>query len=362
MDKLIQTLKDLSEAPGPPGFETSVRKIMTKNLSPFCETLETDGLGSLIARRSSTIDKPTVMISAHMDEVGLLVRYITEKGFVKFQTLGGWLDQAIVGQRWKVLTSSGPLTGITGIETPHVMNAEERTKIFNREGLFLDVGAKNKEDATNRLGIRPGDPIVPHSTFEILNNSDLLVGKAWDDRCGLAVMSVVMEQIKDMHIPCNVVAVSTVQEEVGLRGAHTSSAIVNPDVGINLEAGVAGDYPGITEYEAQEKVGYGPALFLHDSSMLPNIRLRNIVEQTADEVGINLQYNVLNGYGQDGSEMQKTHGGTPTINITVPTRYLHSHNSIISYEDTKNAIKLVAALIQKMDKVIVADISSFDQS
>ncbi len=295
MDKLIKTLKELSEAPGVSGFEGSVRKIMRNNLSAYCEKLETDGIGSLIATRSSSPDKPNLMISAHMDEVGLLVRYITEEGFIKFQTLGGWLDQAIVGQRWKLLTSSGELTAITGIKTPHVMNIEERGKVFNKEELFLDVGASNKQDALDRLGIRPGDPIVPYSEFEILNDSDLLVGKAWDDRCGLAVMSAVMEYIKNTEIPSNIVAVSTVQEEVGLRGSHTSSNVVKPDLGINLESGVAGDYPVITEYEAQEKVGYGPAIFLHDSSMLPNIKLRDLVEKTAREIGIPLQYNVLSG-------------------------------------------------------------------
>ena len=362
MDKLIKTLKELSEAPGASGFEGSVRKIMRSNLSAFCEKLETDGIGSLIATRSNSPDKPNLMISAHMDEVGLLVRYITEEGFIKFQTLGGWLDQAIVGQRWKLLTSSGELTAISGIKTPHVMNIEERGKVFNKEELFLDVGASNKQDAVDRLGIRPGDPIVPYSEFEILNGSDLLVGKAWDDRCGLAIMSAVMERIKNTEIPSNIVAVSTVQEEVGLRGAHTSSAIVKPDLAINLESGVAGDYPGITEYEAQEKVGCGPAIFLHDSSMLPNLKLRDLVEKTAREIDVPLQYNVLSGYGQDGAEIQKTNGGTPTINITVPTRYLHSHNSIISYTDVKSAVKLIIALLNKIDKKIVNEISSFDQT
>ena len=136
--------------------------------------------------------------------------------------------------------------------------------------------------------------------------------------------------------------------------------MVKPDLGINLESGVAGDYPGISEYEAQEKLGAGPAVFLHDSSMLPNLKLRDLVSKTASESNIPLQYNVLSGYGEDGAEMQKSEGGTPVINITVPTRYLHSHNSLIDYRDVEHAIDLVSSLVQKLDEETVNEIAKFD--
>ncbi|MEC9321555.1 MAG: M42 family metallopeptidase, partial [Chloroflexota bacterium] len=353
-------LKDLSEAPGPTGFEGPVRSIMRMSLEPLSDKIETDGIGSLICRRTGMSTSPKIMMSAHMDEVGLMVRYVTSDGFVKFQTLGGWLDQALIGQRWQIQTTGGPVNGITGIKTPHVMSGDERTKVFKKESIFLDIGAADKKDAEQRLGVRPGDPIAPASTFERLNGGDLLLGKAWDDRAGLAVMTGVMERLKETDLPCELFAVSTVQEEVGLRGAHTSSNLIKPDLGINLESGVAGDYPGITEYEAQEKLGGGPAVFLHDSSMLPNLKLRDLVSKTANENNIPLQYNVLSGYGEDGAEMQKSEGGTPVVNITVPTRYLHSHNSLIDYRDVENAIDLVSSLVQKLDQETVSEISKFD--
>jgi len=360
MTDLLKLLKDLSEAPGPTGFEGPVRSIMRMSLEPLSDKIETDGIGSLICRRTGISTSPRIMMSAHMDEVGLMVRYVTSDGFVKFQTLGGWLDQALIGQRWQIQTTGGPVNGITGIKTPHVMSGDERTKVFKKESIFLDIGAADKKDAEQRLGVRPGDPIAPASTFERLNGGDLLLGKAWDDRAGLAVMTGVMERLKETDLPCELFAVSTVQEEVGLRGAHTSSNLVKPDLGINLESGVAGDYPGITEYEAQEKLGAGPAVFLHDSSMLPNLKLRDLVSKTANENNIPLQYNVLSGYGEDGSEMQKSEGGTPVVNITVPTRYLHSHNSLIDYRDVENAIDLVSRLVQKLDQETVSEISKFD--
>ena len=360
MKDLLNLLKDLSEAPGPTGFEGPVRSIMRRNLEPLSDRIETDGIGSLICRRTGMSTSPKIMMSAHMDEVGLMVRYVTSEGFVKFQTLGGWLDQALIGQRWQILTTEGPVNGITGIKTPHVMSGDERAKVFKKESIFLDIGASDKEDAEQRLGVKPGDPIAPTSTFERLNDGHLLLGKAWDDRAGLAVMAGVMESLKETNLPCELFAVSTVQEEVGLRGAHTSSNLVKPDLGINLESGVAGDYPGISEYEAQEKLGAGPAVFLHDSSMLPNLKLRDLVSKTASESNIPLQYNVLSGYGEDGAEIQKSEGGTPVINITVPTRYLHSHNSLIDYRDVEHAIDLVSSLVQKLDEETVNEIAKFD--
>ena len=185
------------------------------------------------------------------------------------------------------------------------------------------------------------------------------MGKAWDDRAGLAVMLGVMKSISTTTLPISLYAVATVQEEIGLRGAHTSSYSVSPDLGINLESGVAGDYPGITEYGAQEKIGHGPAIFLHDSSMLPNLKLRDTVVETANPKNIPLQFNVLSGYGQDGAEMQKVNDGAPVVNVTVPTRYLHSHNSLINLNDVDHAIELVSEIIKNLTPEKIDQLRSF---
>ena len=353
-------LEELTNAYGPTGFEAPVRAIMRRELEPLASSLETDGIGSLIATLRGDSERPRVMLAAHMDELGLLVRRITDEGYLKFQPLGGWLDQALINQRWMVLTANGPVPGITGIKTVHVMQPEEREKVFKRQDMFIDVGARGAEDARDRLGIRPGDPVVPDSRFTPLAGGDLWLAKAWDDRVGLGVMAEVMRALKEAGHPNTVVGVATVQEEVGLRGAETSAYHVAPDVGINLESGVAADYPGITPDEAQERLGEGPAIFLHDSSMLPNLRLRDLVADAAHEAGIPVQYSVLTGYGQDGSAMQRSRGGAPAINIAIPTRYLHAHNGVVHRDDVAQAIRLVTAVVRRLDTDTVQRLRTFD--
>ena len=353
-------LEELSNAYGPSGFEGPVRAIVRRELTPLADAIETDGLGSLIARLGPADAHPRLMLTAHMDELGLMVRRITDEGYVKFQPLGGWLDQAIVNQRWMVLTHAGPVLGVTGIKTVHVMTPKAREKLFERDDLFLDVGARDKRDAEERLGIRPGDAIVPDSRFAPLAGGELYLGKAWDDRVGVAVMIEVMRELRaGARGPATTFAVATVQEEIGLRGAETSAYHVEPDLGINLESGVAGDYPGITADEAQERLGHGPGLFLHDSSMLPNLRLRDFVIDVARELDIPLQFNVLSGYGQDGAAMQRSRSGAPTVNIVVPTRYLHSHTGVIARSDVEQAIRLVTEIVRRIDEDTLATLRDF---
>jgi endoglucanase len=240
------------------------------------------------------------------------------------------------------------------------MTAEARNRVFPREELFLDVGASSAGDATARLGIRPGDPVAPDSAFATLAGGRVYLGKAWDDRVGVGVLLEAFRALREEGHPNTVFGSATVQEEVGLRGAETSARVVLPDIGINLESGVAGDYPSITPDEAQERLGGGPALFLHDSSMLPNLRLRDLCIKVARDLDIPLQFNVLTGYGQDGAAMQRTGGGAPAVNIVVPTRYLHSHNGLIHRDDFDRTVRLVTALVRRLDAETVTQLRAFD--
>jgi endoglucanase len=358
-DRVARLLEELTNAYGPSGFEEPVRAIVRRELIPLSDRVETDGLGSLISILGKSPDAPRVMMAAHMDELGLMVKYITEQGYVKFQTLGGWLDQALINQRFVILTRKGPVTGVTGLKTPHVMSADERSRLFRRDDMFIDVGASSRADAEDRLGIRPGDPIAPDSRFTPLNGG-LYLAKAWDDRVGVGVMIEVMRRLKQSPPACTVYAVATVQEEIGLRGAHTSAYQVKPDIGISLEAGVAADYPGITPNEAQERLGRGPGIFLHDNSMLPNLKLRDFFIATAKEKNIPLQFDVVVGYGEDGAEMQRSLAGIPSINASVPTRYLHNHNGVISRQDFDRAVDLVTEVIRRLDRAAVDRLKTFD--
>ena len=360
-DPVVQLLEALTNAPGPSGFEGPVRDIVTIGLNELGAEISHDGLGSVIGRFDGPPGSPRVMVTAHMDEVGLLVQYIRPDGFIKFKTLGGWLDQALIDQRWVINTRDGRVHGVSGIRTIHVTPGSERNQVWGRDTISIDVGATSQADA-ERLGIRPGDPIAPWSPFTVLAN-DRYAAKAWDDRVGLGVMLEAMKRIQQrgVQLPSTIYLVATVQEEIGLRGAATSVPLVNPDLGISIEAGVSADYPGARPEQAQERLGGGPGIFLLDSSMLPNTKLRDFIFKVAEAEGITLQADVLTGYGQDGAEIQTFDTGRPALNMTVPTRYLHSHTGIIDRRDFEGAVELLVAVLTRLDAQTIAELSSFRQ-
>ena len=355
-DDTQQLLQALADAPGPPGFEEPVRKIMVERMKPLSEKLSYDGLGSVIAVQGGS--GPRIMVDAHMDELGGLVRRVTNDGYLTMQMLGGWLDQALVDQRWTIIGSKGPVRAITGIRDIHIAPPEERTKVYPRESIFLDVGAKNAAEVA-AMGLEPGDPVVPDAPFAVMNGTQNYLGKGWDDRVGCAVVIEAMKKLAHAPHPNQIFWVATVQEELGVRGAHTSSEIVKPEIGIAIEGGVTRDAPGVHAEEAQELLGGGPAIFLYDSSALPNLKLVSLIKQTAKERAIPLQSDLIQGYGDDSSEMQKSNGGAPTVNMVVPVRYTHSHNGIMNRGDFDKMVDLLVAVLQKLDAKTVANLRDF---
>jgi putative aminopeptidase FrvX len=355
-DRVVQLLQTLADAPGPSGFEEAVREIMVMQMKPYAEELRYDGLGSVIARQGTS--GPRIMIDAHMDELGGVVRRTTADGYLTMQMLGGWLDQALIDQRWIIIGNKGPVRAVTGIRDIHVVPQDERTKVFPRESVFLDVGAKTAAEV-EALGIGPGDPVVPDAPFAILNGSQNYLGKAWDDRVGCAVLIEAMRRTAGASHPNQLYWTATTQEEIGLRGAHTAADIIKPDIGLAIEGGVTRDTPGTHPEESQEVLGGGPGIFLYDGSALPNRRLVGLVRQTASELKIPLQLDLVQGYGDDSAEIQKTHGGVPTINLVVPARYMHAHNGVINRRDFDQMVDLVVALVQRLDAATVARLRDF---
>ncbi len=277
-DDTVQLLQALADAPGPSGFEEPVRKIMVDRMKPLSDKLSYDGLGSVIAVQGSS--GPRIMVDAHMDELGGVVRRVSNEGYLTMQMLGGWLDQALVDQRWTIIGSKGPVKAVTGIRDIHIVPQEERTKVYPRESVFLDVGAKNAAEVA-AMGISPGDPVVPDAPFAVMNGTQNYLGKGWDDRVGCAVVIAAMQKLAKTSHPNQIYWVATVQEEIGLRGAHTAADLVKPEIGIAIEGGVTRDAPGVHPEEAQELLGGGPAIFLYDSSALPNRKFVSMVKQVA---------------------------------------------------------------------------------
>lgn len=356
-DATRNLLEQLSNAPGAPGAEEPVRAIMVQHMKPFATApIRYDGMGSVIAQQGDS--GPRVMVDAHMDELGGMIRRITPNGFLTMQMLGGWLDQALVDQRWIILGSKGPVHAITGIRDIHVLPADERSRVFPRDMLLIDVGAKDAAGVA-ALGIEPGDPVVPDSPFVEMNGTGNYLGKAWDDRVGCAALLEAMQRTAKLPHHNQIFFVAATQEEVGLRGARTAAQVVKPDIGIALEGGIAGDtFPGHPN-ETQAKLGGGPGLFLFDSSAMANRKFVKLVKDTAASHQIPLQLDLVQGYGDDSAEIQESNGGTPTVNLVAPIRYTHAHNGILNRHDFDELVDLLTNLLVSLDQKTVDQIRDF---
>lgn len=357
MDKTQSLLKELTEAHGIPGYETEVRRLIRSHLKPLGKLSE-DNMGSLICEKPGKSGGPRIMLAGHMDEIGFMVKHISSDGFIKFTTLGGWWDQVLLGQRVTIKTSKGDVLGVIGAKPPHLLSQDERGKVVVRKNMYIDIGAVSEKDV-EKAGVRQGDPIVPVSEFSVLSNTKTYMSKAFDDRVGCALVISALKSFPKQTHPNTLYGVTTVQEEVGVRGATTSVEMVNPDIAFILESDIAGDVPGIKPDESSTKMGKGPSLLLYDSRMIPNLKLRDLVIDTAKKAKIPLQFTTMEGGATDGSVIHLHKTGVPTVVLGVPTRHIHSHNAIMHRDDFDNTVKLLKNILQKLDKKAVQEIKSF---
>src|SRR3954466_7394318 len=309
-DRTVELLQKITDAAGAPGFEEPIRAVMLEAIKPLAASVAFDGLGSILATQGAS--GPRIMVDVHMDELGGVIRRVTPRGLLTMQMLGGWLDQALVDQRWTIVGSKGPVRAVTGIRDVHVVPAEERTRVYSRDSLFLDVGASSEAEVA-ALGIGPGDPVVPDAPFTVLNGTQNYLAKGWDDRVGCGVVIEAMRRLQTLPHANRIVWTITTQEEIGLRGAHTAADVVKPELAIAIEGGITGDvFPGRPE-ETQVRLGAGPGIFLYDSSALPNRKLTQLIKQTAVEKKLPLQQDLVQGYGDDSAELQESNGGAPSV-------------------------------------------------
>lgn len=352
LDETLTMLKDLTDAKGIPGNEREVREVMKKYITPLADEVTTDGLGSLIAKKVGKEGGPKIMVAGHLDEVGFMVTQIDDKGFLRFQPVGGWWGQVMLAQRVTIVTRKGDVTGIIGSKPPHVLSPEARKKPVEIKEMFIDIGASSRDEA-QEWGIRPGDMIVPYFEFTVMNNEKMLLAKAWDNRIGCAIAIDVLRQLQGTDHPNVVYGVGAVQEEVGLRGAKTAAAKIQPDIGFAVDVGIAGDTPGITEKEAMSKMGKGPQVVIYDASLVAHKGLRDLVTDTAEELNIPFQYESIPGGGTDAGSIHLTHNGVPALAITIATRYIHSHAAMLHRDDYENAVKLIVEVIKRLDRETV---------
>ena len=356
LDETLQMLKDLTDAKGIPGNEREPREVMKKYITAYADEVTTDGLGSLIAKKTGKEGGPKIMVAGHLDEVGFMVTQIDDKGFLRFQTLGGWWSQVMLAQRVTITTKKGDVTGVIGSKPPHILPPEMRKKPVDIKDMFIDIGASSREEAME-FGVLPGDQIVPYFEFTVMNNEKMLLAKAWDNRIGCAIAIDVLKGLKDAEHPNVVYGVGTIQEEVGLRGARTSAHAIQPDIGFGVDVGIAGDTPGISEKEASSKMGEGPQIILYDASMVSHKGLRDFVVGVADELSIPYQFDAIAGGGTDSGAIHMTANGVPALSITIATRYIHSHAAMLHRDDYENAVKLITEVIKRLDEETVKTIT-----
>jgi putative aminopeptidase FrvX len=323
-------IKQLTEAYGPPGYEQAVRDLIKSQVTPLADRVETDPLGNLhvIKERRAAAEGVTIMLAAHLDEIGLMLSYIDEQGFGRFTTLGMVRPETLIGNR--AIFTNGAL-GVINIEK---WPLNEKLDGSHRK-LYLDFGVSSKKEAPVRIGDVAG--------FErpFVDLGDTLVAKSMDDRIGCAILVETLKQLK--QTPHEVHFVFTVQEEVGLRGATTAAYKVHPDISIAVDVTDSGDLPERKHFEV--KMGQGPAIKVMDRGMLAHPGLKTWLVQTATKYKIPYQLEILTLGTTDATAMQLAHEGSAAGAVSIPCRHVHTPSEMVSYSDVQQAVQLLLALL-----------------
>ncbi|MDW7726299.1 MAG: M42 family metallopeptidase [Candidatus Methanoperedens sp.] len=347
MSDLKNLLERLSNAHGVSGYEGSVRQIIEDEIRPYVSEIKTDKMGNLIATKNGS--KPVLMLAAHMDEIGLMVKYIDENGFCRFTKTGGWFDQTLLSQRMILHTEKGPVYGVIGSKPPHVIKDEDKNKVVKAEDMFIDVGATNKEDA-EKLGVKVGTPVTSDCELKQLGN-DRVTGKAFDNRAGCVMLIEAVKQMK--NVKATIHAVFTVQEEVGLKGAKTSAFGLNPDVAIATDVTITGDHPGIEKKDSGNELGKGPSVTVSDADgrgiIVPEQVLKWLKE-AAESGNIPYQLEVGSGGTTDATAIHLARDGIPSGVVSIPARYIHTPVSVMGIADLEKSIQLIARAAESVDK------------
>ncbi|MFP3952037.1 MAG: M42 family metallopeptidase [Candidatus Bathyarchaeia archaeon] len=340
----LNLLAKLSNAFGPPGHEEEPRNILRETLESIADETNVDRLGNIFFYHLSDKSKATVMLAAHTDEVAFLVTHIGENGFLRFHTLGGIPDREMPGQRLIFKGKNGPVHGIIGTKPPHIMKDEEKEKVVPREDLFIDVGASSQAEAEEK-GCFIGMTGVFDVSYMDLGNG-YVRGKAFDDRAGCFVMSEVFKKLKDSDV--NLVAVGTVQEEVGLRGAKTAAWQVYPSYGLALEGTFAADVPGSKPHQTSAGLEKGPVITIADRTVIAHPQVLNTLIEVAEERDISYQFKKIPSGGTDAGSIHLVKGGVPSGTVACPCRYIHGPAAITTKDDLRNTINLVTGFIEHL--------------
>ena len=330
-------LKKLTEINGPAGGEGKIRKIIRQEINDLADEIKEDKMGNLIAFKEGKSSDHSIMLAAHMDEIGLIATHLDEDGFIRFSSIGGMSPYTLLGKRV-----------IFNNDIPGVVDKEDKLDKISKlkhSKMYIDIGAKSRNEAQEKVSI--GDTACYDSKFRDLG--DRVIGKALDDRAGCAVL---IETLREMETPVyDTCFVFTVQEEVGLRGAKVSAYGIEPDVGIVVDLTLTGDRPEAKRMSVS--LGKGPAIKIKDRSVLVNRELKDLMIETAKEEDITYQLEVLTRGGTDTGSIQLTKEGVIAGAVSIPGRYIHSPSEMIDINDLKQAKKLIFKLVNKKMKKLI---------
>ena len=341
----IDLLKRTCEIAGAPGFEQPIRRLVIDEVEPLVDQLEVDNLGSIVTLKKGfrNPDGKKVMVAAHLDEIGFIVKHIDEQGFVRFHTLGGFDPKTLTAQR-VIIHGKQDLVGVMGSKPIHVMTPEERKKTPETTDYFIDLGMKAEQ--VKEL-VQVGNPITRER--ELIEMGDCVNCKSIDNRVSVFILMETLRQLGE--VPYDVYGVFTVQEEVGLRGANVAAHHINPDFGIGLDTTIAFDVPGAQPHERVTSLGEGAAIKVMDSSTICDYRMVEFMKQTADQNNIKWQLEVLTAGGTDTAGVQRMgkHGAIAGA-ISIPTRHLHQVIEMANKEDIEACIQLLKASLETIDQ------------
>ena len=342
----MDLLKELCEESGAPGFEDRIRDIYRREVTPLVDRVETDGLGSVIAIKHGVGENPRkVMLAGHLDEIGFVVKYIDEEGFVRLQPLGGFDAKTLIASRIRIRTQEhGDLMGVIGTKPIHVLTDEERKKLPELDDLFVDVGLDGKE-ARSRIAI--GDPATLQADF--IHVGDFITAKSIDNRASIYTLVEALRRCKESQV--EIYAVATAQEEVGLRGATAAAHRIAPDIGVAIDVTLACDVPGTKPEQHVSQLRKGAAIKILDSSFIAAPKLVSHFKDLAQRHGIPHQMEILPRGGTDAGGIQRAADAVPSITLSIPTRYLHTTVETIYAPDLEAVVDLLARFLETAHEV-----------
>jgi endoglucanase len=336
-------LRAVTSAFGVSGFEDEVGKVIADMVRPLVDEVRSDVLGNLIATRRA--DGPTLMLDAHMDELGFVVSHIEKEGFLRFTQIGGWDHRIVPSHAVVIRTREGAsVKGVVGTIPPHLTKQEERERPPKLEDMFVDVGATSAEQVA-KLGVRLGDPMTVAYPFEELN-ANTVMAKALDDRVGCAVIIRVLQELRGEKLGVSLACVFSSFEEEGLRGAKTAAYALDPRIALCFEGTIGADVPGIPAHKQPAALGRGPAVSLGDNSIVVSRRMLEALEAAAARAGVPFQYKKPKYGSTDAGVIHQSRRGVLAGVLSVPCRYIHAPYGICRLDDFENTVKMAVEFVR----------------